>query len=220
MIIWNCQKVNSSNSALKPLQRLPNVPKVSYVWDILIFQAPVTFRFTEESHGDYLQLEHIGQNWRNLMEIHTFWLSSCPTNAWGWSGPLLGDIGNHFRCLRVFRSFLGYNWVVKVSKGILGGLFWCLSSNFLKFSQVTNRPIDIFQLIWRSKIPEISKCPIYTQLLAHWEASGEVSVLSYKSFLFDSSKRSYCIFLIPLSFKWVAFLLRIELAKHVVLNQH
>ena len=75
MIIWNCQTVNSSNSALKPLQRLPNVPKVSYVWDILIFQAPVTFRFTEESHGDYLQLEHIGQHWRNLMEIHTFWLS-------------------------------------------------------------------------------------------------------------------------------------------------
>ena len=37
MIIWNGQKVNSSNSALKPLSRLPNVPKVTYVWDILIF---------------------------------------------------------------------------------------------------------------------------------------------------------------------------------------
>ena len=28
MIIWNCQKVNSSNSALKPLPRNPDVPKV------------------------------------------------------------------------------------------------------------------------------------------------------------------------------------------------
>jgi len=37
MIIWNCQNVNYSNSALKPLPRLPNVPKVAYVWDILIF---------------------------------------------------------------------------------------------------------------------------------------------------------------------------------------
>ena len=62
MIIWNCQKVNSSNSALKPVPRLPNVPKVAYVWDILIFQAPVTFRFTGESHGAYLQLEYIVQH--------------------------------------------------------------------------------------------------------------------------------------------------------------
>ena len=62
MIIWNCQKVIFYNSAMKSLLRLPNVPKAAYVWDILIFQAPVTFRFTEESHGDYLQLEHIGQH--------------------------------------------------------------------------------------------------------------------------------------------------------------
>ena len=39
MITWNCQKVNHSKSALKPLPRLHNVPKVAYVWDILIFQA-------------------------------------------------------------------------------------------------------------------------------------------------------------------------------------
>ena len=57
MIIWNCQKVNQSNSVLKPLPRLPNVPKVAYVWDILIFQTPVTFRFTGESHGAYLNLK-------------------------------------------------------------------------------------------------------------------------------------------------------------------
>ena len=57
MIIWNCQKVNQSNSVLKPLSRLPNVPKVAYVWDILIFQTPVTFRFTGESHGAYLNLK-------------------------------------------------------------------------------------------------------------------------------------------------------------------
>ena len=44
MIIWNCQKVNQSNSVLKPLPRLPNVPKVAYVWDILIFQAFWTSR--------------------------------------------------------------------------------------------------------------------------------------------------------------------------------
>ena len=57
MIIWNCQKVNQSNSALKPLSRLHNVPKVAFVWDILIFQAFWTFRFTGESHGAYLNLK-------------------------------------------------------------------------------------------------------------------------------------------------------------------
>ena len=57
-------------------------------------------------------------------------------------------------------------------------LFWRISSDFLQLSQVTNRPIGIFQLIWRFPMPEISKCPIHTQLLACWEASGEVSVLS------------------------------------------
>ena len=31
MIIWNGQKVNQSNSVLKPLPRLPNVPKVAYL---------------------------------------------------------------------------------------------------------------------------------------------------------------------------------------------
>ena len=61
MIIWNCQKVNHSNSALKPLPRLPNVPKVVYVWDILIFQAFETIRFTGASHGAYLQLVDFGQ---------------------------------------------------------------------------------------------------------------------------------------------------------------
>ena len=95
-----------------------------------------------------------------------------------WSGPLLGDIGNNFRCLRVFGSVLGYNWGVKVSKGILRGSFWCISSNYLQLSQVTNRPLEIIQLIRRSQMPEISKCPIHTQLLAHCEALGEVSVLS------------------------------------------
>ena len=62
MIMWNCQKVNSSYSALKPLPRLPNVPKVAYIWDISIYQAPVTFRFTGESLGSFLQLEYIGQH--------------------------------------------------------------------------------------------------------------------------------------------------------------
>ena len=38
----------------------------------------------------------------------------------------------------------------------------------------------------------ISKCPRVTVVLSYWEASGEVSKLSYKSLLFDSSKRSYC----------------------------
>ena len=57
MIIWNCQKVNQSNSALKPFPRLHNVPKVAFVWDILIFQAFGTFRFTGESHGAYLNLK-------------------------------------------------------------------------------------------------------------------------------------------------------------------
>ena len=121
MIIWNCQKVNSSYSALKPLPWLPKVPKVAYLWDILVFQAPVTFRYTGESHGSYLQLEYIGQHWRNLMKIHTLWLSSCLTSAWEWSGPLLGNIGNHFRYLRVFGSALWYTWGVKMWNGILRG---------------------------------------------------------------------------------------------------
>ena len=57
MIIWNCQKVNQSNSALKPLSRLHNVPKGAFVWDILIFQAFGTFMFTGESHGPCLNLK-------------------------------------------------------------------------------------------------------------------------------------------------------------------
>ena len=59
MIIWNCKKENHSNSALEPLLRLPNVPKVAYVWDILIFQAFGTIRFTGASCGAYLQLKNI-----------------------------------------------------------------------------------------------------------------------------------------------------------------
>ena len=40
---------------------------------------------------------------------------------------------------------------------------------------------------------QISKCPKVTHVLTYWEASGEVSELTYKSLLFISSKRSYCI---------------------------
>ena len=81
------------------------------------------------------ELENVGQHWRNLMEIHTLWLSSCLTSAWEWSGPLLGDIGNNFRCLRVFGSVLGYNWGVKVSKGILRG---SILVHFLNFSSIVS----------------------------------------------------------------------------------
>ena len=123
------------------------------------------------------ELENVGQHWRNLMEIHTLWLSSCLTSAWEWSGPLLGDIGNNIRCRRVFGSVLGSE-VSRCQREFWGGLFWWISSNFLQLSQVTNRPLEIFQLIRRSQMPEISKCPIHTQLLAHCEALGEVSVLS------------------------------------------
>ena len=41
-------------------------------------------------------------------------------------------------------------------------------------------------------MPEISKCPKHMQLLVHWEALGEVSVLSWKNLLFNSSTGSYC----------------------------
>ena len=78
-------------------------------------------------------LQYISQHWRNLMEIHTLWLSSCLTSAWEWSEPLLGNIGHHFRCLRVFGSVLGYNWDVKVSKGILRKSFLCI---FFQFSSI------------------------------------------------------------------------------------
>ena len=39
---------------------------------------------------------------------------------------------------------------------------------------------------------QISKCPRVTVVLSYFEASGEVSKLSFKSLLFDSSRRSYC----------------------------
>ena len=74
MIICNCQKVNQSNSVLKPLPRLPNVPKVAYVWDILIFQTPVTFRFTGESHGAYLNL-------KMLVNIEGIWWKFIPSDS-------------------------------------------------------------------------------------------------------------------------------------------
>ena len=64
MIIWNCQKVNSSNSALKPLLRLPNVPKVAYVWDILIIQAFGTSSSNGKYQWAYLWLETVEENWR------------------------------------------------------------------------------------------------------------------------------------------------------------
>ena len=40
---------------------------------------------------------------------------------------------------------------------------------------------------------QISKCPNVTVVLTYWEPSGEVSELRYKSLLYCSSKRSYCI---------------------------
>ena len=40
---------------------------------------------------------------------------------------------------------------------------------------------------------QISKCPKVTVVLTYWEASGDVSELGYKSLLYCSSKRSYCI---------------------------
>ena len=39
---------------------------------------------------------------------------------------------------------------------------------------------------------QITKCYKVTIVLTYWEASGEVSELSYKSLLFITSKRSYC----------------------------
>ena len=38
----------------------------------------------------------------------------------------------------------------------------------------------------------ISKCPKVTDVLSYWEASGEVSEQSYKSFLYFSFIGSYC----------------------------
>ena len=40
---------------------------------------------------------------------------------------------------------------------------------------------------------QITKCYKVTVVLTYWEASGEVSELSYTSLLFISSKRSYCM---------------------------
>ena len=46
MIQQNCNKVNSYNSAPKPLPRLPNRSKWPYPWDILIYETPGTARST------------------------------------------------------------------------------------------------------------------------------------------------------------------------------
>ena len=40
---------------------------------------------------------------------------------------------------------------------------------------------------------QISKCPNVTVILTYWEASVEVSELSYKSLLYSISVGSYCI---------------------------
>ena len=69
MITWNCQKVNHSKSALKPLPRLHNVPKVAYVWDILIFQAFGTSWSTGKFQVAYLWLETIEENLRKCTKI-------------------------------------------------------------------------------------------------------------------------------------------------------
>ena len=69
MITWNCQKVNHSKSALKPLPRLHNVPKVAYVWDILIFQAFGTSWSTGKFQVAYLWLETIEENLRKFTKI-------------------------------------------------------------------------------------------------------------------------------------------------------
>ena len=149
MIIWNCQKVNSSNSALKPLQRLPNVPKVLYVWEILIFQAPVTYKFTGESHGYYLQLEHIGQHWRNLMEIHTFWLSISSSISFN---CLQSQIG-----LMIFSSWSGGPIFIKyqnipyyITFGTFGSLGRGFSAELEEFTFDSSRWSYCTKEVWRS----------------------------------------------------------------------
>ena len=69
MITWNCQKVNHSNSALKPLPRLHNVPKVAFLWDIFIFQAFGTSWSTGKFQVAYLWLETIEENLRKFTKI-------------------------------------------------------------------------------------------------------------------------------------------------------
>ena len=40
---------------------------------------------------------------------------------------------------------------------------------------------------------QISKCPKVTVVLTYWEASVEVSELSYKSLFYSTSVGSYCV---------------------------
>ena len=47
---------------------------------------------------------------------------------------------------------------------------------------------------------QISKCPKVTVVLTYWEASVEVSELSYKSLLYSTSVGSYCIIGIKMLF--------------------
>ena len=98
MIIWNFQKVNSSNSALKPLLRLLNVPKVAYVWDILIIQAFGTSSSTGKYQWAYLWLETVEENWRKCTKTDPLRI------PFGISTPQLypRTIPNTLRCLKWF----------------------------------------------------------------------------------------------------------------------
>ena len=73
------------------------------------------------------------------------------------------------------------------------------SFNILQFKAITNGILDIFQKTSTSQMSQISKCPKVADVLSYWEASGEVSELSYKSLLYFSSNGSYCSTLFEVS---------------------
>ena len=118
MIIWNSQKVNSFNSALKPLPKLPEVSKAAYVWDILIYQAPVTFRFSGNSHGAYLQLEYIAMHWSTLKEFD--------------GNPYLLTFKLSDECMRVVRATPGGYRKSWNCEGVYFGAFPPIVFNFPK----------------------------------------------------------------------------------------
>ena len=70
MIQQNCNKVNSYNSALKPLPRLPNRSKWPYLWDILIYETSGPSRSTGKRQGSHLCLPKFEGNWREKSTRH------------------------------------------------------------------------------------------------------------------------------------------------------
>ena len=99
----------------------------------------------------------------------------CVWSAWGYFLSFQGCFGSVIRCI----------WTLRV-------IWECFLLNSHQFTWCTYKSNDVFQKTWRSQMSQISKCPNVTVVLTYWEASRDVSELSYKSLLYSTSVGSYC----------------------------